>query len=182
VKTSSGGPSGWSGWSTDHPVGHPSTTVYRPMSSTPSNNIRPKHALEGLLGRGANNIRGRRPDGLVAGPMDSVAAWTTARATSGPSTRWTSRFLHVRQRRLPATQLDRLRSVSCPARPPPPYQHQQSRSSPVALPGLAWSPELPPSPANSSSGDTSRPSPSFLSFKLSGFFRSLVLLIGECFF
>ena len=31
-------------------------------------------ALEGLLGRGANNIRGRRPDGLVAGPMDSVAA------------------------------------------------------------------------------------------------------------
>ena len=52
---------------------------------------------------------------------------------------------------------------SAPAAALPAPAERQSRSSPVALPGLTWSPGLPPSPANSSSGDTPRPSPSFLS-------------------
>ena len=137
-------------------VGGPPTTLWATCPLHPVGHLTIHHAVRdtALRVRMTTALRVLYDDGFVAACFiqrwvgrGAHEAMTTARATyirpkqastrcgAGPRPRLRDYddpdALRVRQRRL---QLDR--SVPCPARPPPPYQHS-SRSSPVALPGLA---------------------------------------------
>ena len=151
-----GEPSGWSGWSTDHPVAHPSTihNTNKKLKKKPSGVRCPSYS-QLTRSRGANSL-------LCA------CSWVGP-APNQSKTGWIVRRLDCRRSRRPIES----------GLPPSAHRHRPSLR-------LALSPGLPPSPTGLIASPSSvpqvilpvHPRPS----SVPGFFRSLVLLIGECFF